>query len=362
MSRNVSATNATHLAGGVTTLTTCWKITASDGTVRAFTSHDQAITVDSVTYSSILGYDPTALSSTLFLNVDTLDAEGPLAQGGFVRDDLLAGKWDLAVIEFFFVNYLATSTLPVGIPVAEIIKLRKGVIGEVTFNDYKFTAEIRGLTQYLSQKIVDLYSPGCRLDLGDATCGVRLSPSDWVATTSYTVRTAGDAATGSVVKPTTLNRFHYKCTTAGISGAVEPTWPTTAGTTVTDGTVVWTAFDALTHTGSVTAVTSTAPRRKFTDSAQLGADDYWVLGVVTWLTGNNAGRSMEVKVWTLSTTLFELVLPMPVDIVIGDTYSVHVGCVKDAQTACKTLYDNMINFGGEPFIPQDPALSIVTAP
>jgi hypothetical protein len=54
----------------------------------------------------------------------------------------------------------------------------------------------------------------------------------WAASTAY--------ALGDYVVPTTSNGFYYECTTAGTSGTTEPTWPTTAGATVTDGTVVWT--------------------------------------------------------------------------------------------------------------------------
>jgi len=57
----------------------------------------------------------------------------------------------------------------------------------------------------------------------------------WVANTAYTVN--------EYVQPTSPNyNFAYKCTTAGTSHATtEPTWPTSAGGTVTDGTAVWTA-------------------------------------------------------------------------------------------------------------------------
>lgn len=40
--------------------------------------------------------------------------------------------------------------------------------------------------------------------------------------------------------PATANGYYYKATTAGTSGGTIPTYPTTIGATVTDGTVVWT--------------------------------------------------------------------------------------------------------------------------
>lgn len=58
----------------------------------------------------------------------------------------------------------------------------------------------------------------------------------WAASTAYVVN--------NYVQPTTPNNnFAYRCTTAGTSGSSEPTFPTTAGGTVSDGTVVWTAVD-----------------------------------------------------------------------------------------------------------------------
>ncbi|MCX2728562.1 hypothetical protein OO015_13815 (plasmid) [Thermomicrobium sp. 4228-Ro] len=58
----------------------------------------------------------------------------------------------------------------------------------------------------------------------------------WQPNTAYSV--------GDYVIPTAFNtsgpRRLYRCTTAGTSGASEPSWPTTEGGTVNDGTVVWT--------------------------------------------------------------------------------------------------------------------------
>ena len=54
----------------------------------------------------------------------------------------------------------------------------------------------------------------------------------WVSSTAYAV--------GYRMKPTVPNSRFYYCTKAGTSSASEPSWITTAGTTDTDGTVIWT--------------------------------------------------------------------------------------------------------------------------
>jgi hypothetical protein len=53
-------------------------------------------------------------------------------------------------------------------------------------------------------------------------------------TTAYTL--------GAMVVPATPNGYFYAATTAGTSAGSAPTWPTTIGDTVTDGTVVWTCM------------------------------------------------------------------------------------------------------------------------
>lgn len=53
----------------------------------------------------------------------------------------------------------------------------------------------------------------------------------WAASTIYTI---------SLYRvPTVYNGHQYLVTTAGTSGTAEPTWPTTSGGTVTDGSVTW---------------------------------------------------------------------------------------------------------------------------
>mgnify|MGYP001558337414 CR=1 FL=1 len=104
-----------------------------------------------------------------------------------------------------------------------------------------------------------------------------LNPSSTVSTwTASTVK-----ALDAIVKPTTPNGFYYKCTTAGTTGASEPgAWPTTKNTTVTDGTVVWTAYPLnATHnnvSGNV-CVSTTPIRTRYGIEEQTASDDYNVI-------------------------------------------------------------------------------------
>jgi hypothetical protein len=78
---------------------------------------------------------------------------------------------------------------------------------------------------------------------GYSTGGVTLT-NPVVTTTvanswSATWATGATYRVGQVVRPTVGNGLLYQVTTAGVSAAGEPTWPTTIGECVTDGSVHW---------------------------------------------------------------------------------------------------------------------------
>jgi uncharacterized phage protein (TIGR02218 family) len=98
-------------------------------------------------------------------------------------------------------------------------------------------------------------------------------------------------------------------------------------------------------------VTTGGSQITFTASGLAQAADYFTYGVVTWVTGANAGRSMEVKQHQTG-GVFTLQLDMPNSIVAGDTFTVVPGCNKVGRTGdCKVKFNNLVNFRGFEDVP-----------
>ena len=107
-------------------------------------------------------------------------------------------------------------------------------------------------------------------------------------------------------------------------------------------------LDSVDWTNSLT-VTAVTSRNSFTTGGSL-ADDYHGEGVVTWLTGNNAGLVAKVRAQTAA-RVFTLVNDMQHDIQIGDTLEAVAGCRKRLAEDCFAKFDNVLNFQGEPHLP-----------
>ena len=95
-------------------------------------------------------------------------------------------------------------------------------------------------------------------------------------------------------------------------------------------------------------VTSVASRTSFGTSLGQAAD-YFGGGVVTWVTGLNAGAKMEVNTFTGGA--FVLSVSMPANIAVGDTFTVTPGCRKRFTEDCVGRYANGVHFRGFPVVP-----------
>ncbi|MEM7616754.1 MAG: DUF2163 domain-containing protein [Pseudomonadota bacterium] len=165
--KNISINLQNHLNSEVTNIATCWKLTRLDNVIQAFTSHDQDIIFEGVTYQANSGFTPSDISNNYDIEADNLQIEGVIDSVNITEQDINNGVYDFAAIEIFAVNY---ADLTQG-----RVLLKTGKISDIEMRDGNFSAEIRGLSDRLSQNIGQIYSPLCRANLGDNKCQVNLA-------------------------------------------------------------------------------------------------------------------------------------------------------------------------------------------
>lgn len=354
--KNVSVALASHLAGTVTSVATCWLVTLDSGTVLGFTDHDEDIVIDGLRYESSPNYSATDIQSTAALSVDNLELSGMQGQPSITEEDVLAGLWDNAKVEIFQVNYEDLSQ-------GRLLQ-RSGTLGEVTLERGAFKAELRGMMQAYTTAIVELCSPSCRAELGDNRCKVDMTSR------TYTGIVEGVSTNGLTVYDSTRVED-------GPTGSVDITGITNANPGVVslfDASLILSDRQAVTLSGivgpsSLNAVT--VVRNPTATTFELGVDtsntdDYppyitggtvtllgfeagvFDYGLFTFDTGANAGLSMEVKSYVPGQITFQLPFPKPID--VGDEYTIVEGCDKSHAT-CKLRFNNILNRRAEDFVP-----------
>jgi uncharacterized phage protein (TIGR02218 family) len=165
------------------------------------------------------------------------------------------------------------------------IPIQKGWLGKVWEDDTKFRAEFRSLKSAFKAVIVENVISTCLATLGDARCKVVFDGSPTLVVTG----TVDEIDTDNVT-------IHDETRT-------EPPHP--SGTS------------------------------------------YFIGGKLTWLTGANAGLSMEIREATEG--VIQLGLAMPYEVLAGDTYQLTPGCSKLVGD-CKATFDNIVNFRGFPHL------------
>ncbi len=164
-----------HFQTGLTTLCYCWRLTLSSGEKQGFTDHDTAVVFDGTSFEAQAGFTASEIESSLGLSVDNLEASGALSSAKLSDTRLASGDFDHAQIEVWKVNWAN--------PAQRVLE-RRGHLGEVTFGQGAFKAEVRGLAHLMNQKKGRLYHHSCDALLGDARCGVNSAAFTTMATIS----------------------------------------------------------------------------------------------------------------------------------------------------------------------------------
>jgi len=73
------------------------------------------------------------------------------------------------------------------------------------------------------------------------------------------------------------------------------------------------------------------------------------LGTMTFTSGANEGVSRLISQWAVGQGFFAMLNPFPYPVSIGDAFSVTAGCDKQ-QSTC-SAFNNLLNFGGDSYIP-----------
>jgi len=267
-----------------------WRIVLVNGTVLRFTEHDRDLIVGGETFLSTASFDPSTIKSTADMSVGDLDVQGAFDSSYITARDLLAGLYNGAA---FWVGECLWDNVAAGKDIQKF-----GWLGNVQEIGGAFVAELLDASRVLGTPLLRMYTPACNATFGDARCGVTLA--------SYTDSGAVTAVTD--------NRIFD-----GSGMAI----PSTAG---------WTWVDPAVSTGLLDLI----------------AADNYVFGLVTFTSGENNGLAMEVK--ACDATAVELMLPMPFDIAVDDTFTISVGCRRDI-TSCAYKFNNILNFRGFPHAP-----------
>ncbi|MCA0423666.1 MAG: DUF2163 domain-containing protein [Proteobacteria bacterium] len=162
---NLDPALAGHIAGGVTTLCRCWRLTRTDGTIFGFTDHDRDLTFAGTTFAASSGLAPSEVDAQLGLGVSSGEVSGALTGAELREIDIAAGLYDDATVESFLVNWAD----PDQRLLAEV-----ATIGEIRRSETSFVAELRGPMHRYDQEQGRLFTKNCAADLGDGRCKVEL--------------------------------------------------------------------------------------------------------------------------------------------------------------------------------------------
>lgn len=300
MGRHIPVALQSHLQGSM--LTTCFllRITPADSRYPGYgvTSLDRDVSYDdgdgALTYLAAVGMEPAAMVFSQDLSVDNSESHSLLPEFDvpISEADIRAGAYDFARGRLMQVNF---EDLTMG-----HVTLWEGTIGEVSMRSdgLSFVTELRGLAAQLKQSLCEKDSLTCRATFGSGAFG---------------------------------------------SGAeTEERFPCGF-----DASALWASATVSAVTDEVTLAFTVTPFAM--DADELSP------GLVSFLTGENAGRTYEID---SNTSGGKLTLQFEADypIGVGDTLEYRRDCNKQARDedkGCRFFFgdDWVLHFRGEPDIP-----------
>jgi len=354
--RTIPSGLLTHTQSRRLFLATLWQVefpyTTKAGVSRlGFTNHNTAVSINlsggSLSFSPKYVVKESSFNTKLNTAIDDTELYLKIDDDAVNWFDIRTKAWHGAVIRVGKCNWkdISLGSYILAVYTVSNVMTEAGVL----------KLELRGLERQMELHRTPRLTLNCQHTFAGTRCGYNLDPPAWAANTQYALSTPRDWKAKTIVKPTVQNGFWYEATVAGTSHATtEPTWPTTAGDTVVDNAVTWTAIYAGRLTG---IVTGTAGKIAFEAT---GLDtcppDWFSKGRVLWLTGDN--ETMRMKVYSDDGAgVFVMEDETYNDIVIGDSFLVDAGCRKRIKEDCSDKYNNTYNAWAYPFLVNENAIA-----
>ena len=183
------------------------KITLQDGTVYGYTDHDEIVTVDGVDYNPAPGLQKVKMTMTSTSEVSNQELASAWVDAP--EEDLKAGAFDSAEIVVGWASWVN--------PQFGSFIVFSGKLGEISWTDAGFKADIFSAMKALEQNIGEVFTANCRHVLfsvdGPSTIGAcRVDPTGFVTTGTITSVITNRWKFGTSVTDTTSKYANGKLT------------------------------------------------------------------------------------------------------------------------------------------------------
>lgn len=153
----------------------CWNLLIEqlDGTMRGYTSANNAFIIAGVTYQPQNGITPSQYRSDLKPAPSSSEFQGFFSDEQITEIDLLSGVLDGATATLFICSYKEP---PASVSANLCLVLSVGLLGKANFTENLFSCEFLSAENRFTQSLKKRTQPTCRNTLGDSLCQVALTP------------------------------------------------------------------------------------------------------------------------------------------------------------------------------------------
>lgn len=339
-------------------------ITRKDKETLAVTDHDRAITFEGQLYRPIIFGALSADRREGALRSGDQDAQGIIDEIYITASDLDAQNYLGAEVRQVIVDWTK--------PYIVLARHRRW-IRKMTRTGQAFTATLEGRAQQLQRpqagRFGGFFTTKCQYRLGGPFCKkdvsewLQLPRFEWGNCTSTSIDSITDTALALSpdVYASTSSQHWYLILKPNLSitqgsGQFRKVLGNTATTVFVD-----TPFDTqpaatisyeIGRGHLITTVTRARYELKIASMSGVGTgtDQFYRDGAVIFTSGANIGRVAPIADYRASDKRIVLLTPTPFDIQVNDRAIVQVGCDGLIGT-CRDKFNNILNFGGDPFAP-----------